>query len=64
MHNLVPEMIRLDSDGLLKMIVNEGIKDDKAVRIVTDFIIAAGDTVRFFYQYIQDTIYQYIQDVL
>lgn len=57
MHNLVPEMIRLDGDGLLKMIMNNGISDDKAVRIITDFIIAAGDTVRFL-------IYPYIQDVL
>lgn len=51
MHNLVPEMIRLDGDGLLKMIMNEGISEDKAVRIITDFIIAAGDTVRHFLIY-------------
>lgn len=47
--NLVPEMIKLmGNDGLLQMIINNGIRDDKAVRIITDFIIAAGDTVRFF----------------
>lgn len=45
--NLVLKMIVLDSDGLLRMMINEGIRDDDAVRIVTDFIIAAGDTVRF-----------------
>lgn len=46
-HSLVPEMIRLDSDGLLQMMMNNGIRDDDAVRIVVDFIIAASDTVRF-----------------
>lgn len=45
--SLVPEMIQFDGDGLLKMIMNDGISDDKIVRIITDFIIAAGDTVRF-----------------
>lgn len=52
-YNLVPEMIRPDDDGLLKMIMNN-IDEDKAVRIVADFIIAAGDTVRFLiYQYMR-----------
>lgn len=46
--NLVPEMIRMSSDGLLQIIMSYGIHDDDAVRIITDFIIAAGDTVRFF----------------
>lgn len=45
--NLVPEMTRLDSDGLLHTMIKEGIHDDDAVRIVADFIIAAGDTVHF-----------------
>lgn len=45
-HSLVSEMISLNSDGLLWMMMNEGIRND-VVRIVADFIIAAGDTVRF-----------------
>lgn len=45
--NLVPEMTRLNGDGLLQMMIKEGIHGDDAVRIVADFIIAAGDTVRF-----------------
>lgn len=49
-HNLVPKMIQLSNgDGLLQMITNYGICDDMAGRIITDFIIAAGDTVRFIY---------------
>lgn len=50
-HNLVPEILRLDNDGLLKIILND-IDKDKVIRIIADFIIAAGDTVRFLiYQY-------------
>lgn len=45
--NLVLKMIYLDNDGLLRMMINDGIGNDDAIRIVTDFIIAAGDTVRF-----------------
>lgn len=45
---LVPEMVRLsDNDGLLQTILNNGIRGDEAVRIICDFVIAAGDTVRF-----------------
>lgn len=44
---LVPKMIQFDSDGLLRAMMSNGIRDDDAVRIVADFIIAAGDTVRF-----------------
>lgn len=51
-HNLVPEILRFDNDGLLKIIVND-IDKDKVIRIIADFIIAAGDTVRLLiYQYI------------
>lgn len=46
-HKLVPEMTRLNGDGLLSMMMNNGICDGDAVRIVADFVIAAGDTVRF-----------------
>ncbi|XP_012223827.2 cytochrome P450 315a1, mitochondrial isoform X1 [Linepithema humile] len=42
--NLIPEMTRLDGDGLLRTMMKEGIHGDDAVRIVADFIIAAGDT--------------------
>lgn len=41
---LVPEMIKLGGDGLLKRMKDEGIRDEDAIRIVTDFILAAGDT--------------------
>lgn len=55
-HNLVPEMIQLtNGDGLLPMITNHGICDDMIGRIITDFIIAAGDTVCLFY-----FIYHYV----
>lgn len=43
---LVPEMIRLGGDGLLRKMMDEGIREDDAIPIVTDFILAAGDTVR------------------
>lgn len=60
--NLVPKMIELDSDGLLRSMINNGIRDDDTVRIVADFIIAAGDTVSFLtlvdvYQYFRSAIY-------
>ncbi|KAG5313571.1 CP315 protein, partial [Pseudoatta argentina] len=42
---LVPEMIELsNNDGLLQMILNNGIRGDEAVRIICDFVVAAGDT--------------------
>jgi len=44
---LVPEMTRLNGDGLLSMMINDGIHGEDAIRIVADFIIAAGDTVSF-----------------
>lgn len=52
--SLVPKMIHLDGDGLLQMMMSNGIRDDDTVRIVVDFIIAAGDTVCF-------SIHQYIK---
>ncbi|KAL6258540.1 hypothetical protein P5V15_010497 [Pogonomyrmex californicus] len=42
--NLVPEMIQMNSDGLLQMLMNDGICDENIIRVVADFIIAAGDT--------------------
>ncbi|KAK2581866.1 hypothetical protein KPH14_002329 [Odynerus spinipes] len=44
---LVPKMVHLGGDGLLQRMMDEGIRDDDLVRIVTDFIIAAGDTTAF-----------------
>lgn len=44
---LVPEMTRLGGDGLFKKMLDEGIQEEDAICIVTDFILAAGDTVRF-----------------
>ncbi|XP_032686386.1 cytochrome P450 315a1, mitochondrial [Odontomachus brunneus] len=41
---MVPELIQLGGDGLLSMMVNNGIHGHDAVRIITDFIVAAGDT--------------------
>ncbi|XP_076653765.1 cytochrome P450 family protein sad isoform X1 [Halictus rubicundus] len=41
---LVPRMIQLGGDGLLKKMLNEGIQEEDAICIVTDFILAAGDT--------------------
>ena len=43
---LVPEMIKLGGDGLLKKMMDEGIRPEDANCIITDFILAAGDTVR------------------
>lgn len=42
---MVPEMINLKGDGLLWMMINEGMTEKDATRIVTDLILAAGDTV-------------------
>lgn len=42
---LVPEMASLGGDGLLYLMKQEGIQDEDLVRIVTDLILAAGDTV-------------------
>ncbi|KAL0099282.1 hypothetical protein PUN28_020094 [Cardiocondyla obscurior] len=72
-HNLIPEIIRLNGDGLLKRIKDEGIDDDMAAKIITDFIIAAGDTTSFTMQWIllllssrpelQDQLYRDIKDL-
>lgn len=43
---LVPEMTRLGGDGLLRRMMDEGIRGEDAIPIVTDFVLAAGDTVR------------------
>lgn len=44
---LVPEMIQLGGNGLLRKMMDEGIREEDAICIVVDFILAAGDTVRF-----------------
>ncbi|XP_054007954.1 cytochrome P450 315a1, mitochondrial isoform X2 [Hylaeus anthracinus] len=49
---LVPEMIRLGGDGLLKKMMSEGIRKEDAICIVTDFILAAGDTTATTLQWI------------
>ncbi|XP_076675143.1 cytochrome P450 family protein sad isoform X2 [Andrena cerasifolii] len=49
---LVPEMIRLGGDGLLRKMMDEGIREDDAIPIVTDFILAAGDTTATTLQWI------------
>lgn len=48
--NALSLMTRLNGDGLLKNMIDAGIKNQDLVRIVADLIIAAGDTViTFFY---------------
>lgn len=42
---LVMDMTRLKGDGLLNLMLQEGIDKNDLSRIVTDLIIAAGDTV-------------------
>ncbi|XP_076626534.1 cytochrome P450 family protein sad isoform X1 [Colletes latitarsis] len=49
---LVPEMIRLGGDGLLKKMIDEGIQEENAICIITDFILAAGDTTATTLQWI------------
>ncbi|XP_076755223.1 cytochrome P450 family protein sad [Xylocopa sonorina] len=49
---LVPEMIKLGGDGLLKRMKQEGIRDEDVICIVTDFILAAGDTTATTLQWI------------
>ncbi|XP_072747648.1 cytochrome P450 315a1, mitochondrial [Anoplolepis gracilipes] len=71
--SLVPEMIRLNSDGLLQMIINDGIRNDDLNRIITDFIIAAGDTTTMSMQWsllllssrpeLQDQLFDDIKDL-
>lgn len=45
---LVSEMLlkRHENNGLIHKLITENISDDMIIRIVADFIIAAGDTVR------------------
>ncbi|XP_015522295.2 cytochrome P450 315a1, mitochondrial isoform X1 [Neodiprion lecontei] len=40
----VKEMIKFKGNGLIEMLMNEGILEDDLVRIVVDLILAAGDT--------------------
>ncbi|XP_050457807.1 cytochrome P450 315a1, mitochondrial [Cataglyphis hispanica] len=71
--NLVLKMIFLESDGLLRMMINDGIGNDDAIRIVTDFIIAAGDTTAISMQWallllsdrpeLQDQLFHDIKDL-
>ncbi|KYM95608.1 PREDICTED: cytochrome P450 315a1, mitochondrial [Cyphomyrmex costatus] len=71
---LVPEMIQLsDNDGILQMILNNDIRGDKAVRIICDFVIAAGDTTSITMQWVllllsnqpelQDRLFDEIKDL-
>lgn len=46
--NMALVMMQLGGDGMLKFMMDNGILDDIAIRIIGDFIIAAGDTVRIF----------------
>lgn len=48
---LVPKMIQLGGDGLLRKMMDNGIMGDDIIRIVADFIMAAGDTVIDFDHY-------------
>ncbi|XP_011153998.1 cytochrome P450 315a1, mitochondrial isoform X2 [Harpegnathos saltator] len=41
---MVPELLQLGGDGLLSLMVNDGIRGNDAIKIIADFIIAAGDT--------------------
>ncbi|XP_071558430.1 cytochrome P450 315a1, mitochondrial [Temnothorax nylanderi] len=71
--NLVPHLIQLDGDGVLKMIMNNGVDNDKVDRIITDFIIAAGDTTSVTLQWallllsgrpeLQDRLFHDIKDL-
>ncbi|XP_011267156.1 cytochrome P450 315a1, mitochondrial [Camponotus floridanus] len=71
--SLVPDMISLSSDGLLWMMMNEGIHNDDVVRIIVDFIIAAGDTTAVTMQWVllllssrpklQDQLFSDIKDL-
>lgn len=71
--NLVPEIIQFSDDGLLQMMINNGIRDDKTSRIVTDFITAAGDTTSVTMQWtllllsshpeLQDKLFHDIKDL-
>ncbi|XP_057321266.1 cytochrome P450 315a1, mitochondrial [Microplitis mediator] len=44
---LVPKMIKYQGDGLLSLMLNEGMSEQDVTRIVTDLILAAGDTTAF-----------------
>lgn len=46
--SLVKRMMPLEGDGLMKLMMDEEIRDDYLVRIVSDLITAASDTVRSF----------------
>ncbi|XP_076160021.1 cytochrome P450 family protein sad isoform X1 [Ptiloglossa arizonensis] len=49
---LVPEMIQLGGNGLLRKMMDEGIREEDAICIVVDFILAAGDTTATTMQWI------------
>lgn len=38
---------RNKSNGLVKKMVDENVKSEDIIRIIADFIIAAGDTVNY-----------------
>ena len=43
--NMLSIMTSLNGDGLLKKMIDAGMKNEDLVRIIADLIIAAGDTV-------------------
>lgn len=45
--NLVAKMMLVEGDGLMKLMMDEDIRDEHLVRIVSDLITAASDTVSF-----------------
>lgn len=40
---------RQENNGLIKRLCEDNLSDEVITRIVSDFVIAAGDTVCFFY---------------
>ncbi|XP_031844272.1 cytochrome P450 family protein sad [Nomia melanderi] len=71
--NLVLRMIQLSGDGLLKKMLDEGIREEDAICVVTDFILAAGDTTATTLQWIlllmsnhperQEALYEHLRDL-
>ncbi|XP_029052690.2 cytochrome P450 315a1, mitochondrial isoform X1 [Osmia bicornis bicornis] len=70
---LVPEMTRLGGNGLFKKMLDEGIQEEDAICIVTDFILAAGDTTATTLQWIllllckypdmQEQLFEHLKDL-
>ncbi|XP_043787940.1 cytochrome P450 315a1, mitochondrial isoform X1 [Apis laboriosa] len=70
---LVPEMAKLGGNGLLKKMMDEGIRAEDAICIVTDFILAAGDTTATTLQWVllllcnhpekQEELFKHLKDL-